>query len=192
MSSTGSHPRMLFDTDENTAIGGVAWTPDSQRQLYVRTDAKGDTFWSRNIHGGPATPFEGLSEFPKNTRGDTALLPDGQLIFQVAEPSASFTPVADTCDFWTMRLDMQTGRLVEKPKRLANGTGGCISAANATSDGKRVAFLQTAGDHATLGSNCHACMDEMVRMLGFARRGTRIESAIQHAMISWRGHPPSS
>jgi len=149
MSSAGSHPRMLFDTDENSAVGGLVWTPDSQRQLYVKTDAKGDTFWSRDINGGPATPFAGASEFPKNTRGDITLLPDGQLIFQIAELSAGFTPIADTCDFWTMRVDMYTGKLVEKPKRLTNGAGGCISAANATSDGKRVAFLRSVGDHGT-------------------------------------------
>lgn len=149
MSSTGSSARMLFDTDENSSVGGFAWTHDSQRQMYVRTDANGDTFWSRDIHGGPATPFAVASEFPKNTRGDIAVLPGGQLLFQVAALNAGFTPVADSCDFWTMRLDINTGKVIDKPKRLTNGIGGCVSAVDATSDGKRVAFLQSTGDHGT-------------------------------------------
>lgn len=149
MSSIGLYARMLLDTDENSSISGILWTPDSQRQIYVRTDAKGDSFWSLDIHGGTARPFATASEFPKKTRGDIVFLPGGQLIFQVTALNAGFTSVADTCDFWTMRFDMNTGKVTDKPKRLTNGVGGCISAANATSDGKRVSFLQSAGDHGT-------------------------------------------
>jgi serine/threonine protein kinase len=149
MDSDGEHARKLFDTDENSSMGGLGWTPDSQRVFYVRTDAKGDTFWSRDIHGGPAAAFPAPSEFPKDVRGDTTLLPDGRLIFQVGEPGSGFTSVQDTCNFWTMRVDVHTGKLIEKPKRLTNGAGGCISNANVTADGKRLAFLQSSGERNT-------------------------------------------
>jgi eukaryotic-like serine/threonine-protein kinase len=149
MNSDGERSRKLFDTDENSSIGGFLWSPDSERGFYVRTDSSGDTFLSRDIHGGPPAAFPAASEFPKNIRGDTSLLPDGRLIFQVGEPGSEFTPTQDTCNFWTMRVDVRTGKLIEKPKRLTNGTGACISNANATADGKRLAFLQSSTEHGT-------------------------------------------
>lgn len=42
-----------------------------------------------------------------------------------------------------------TGDLIEKPKRLTNGADACISNANATADGKRLALLQFSGKHGT-------------------------------------------
>jgi serine/threonine protein kinase len=149
MDRNGEHARKLFDTDENSSVGGLGWTPDSQREFYVRTDAEGDTFWSRDIHGGQPTAFPAASELPQNIRGDITLLPDGRLIFQVGEPGSGFTSVQDTCNFWTVLMDVRTGKLIEKPKRLTNGAGGCISGANATADGKRLVFLQSAGEHGT-------------------------------------------
>lgn len=149
MDPNGEHARKLFDTDENSSVGGLGWTPDSQRGLYVRTDAKGDTFWSRDIRGGPPAVFAAASELPRSVHGDVTLLPDGRVIFQVGEPGSGFTSVQDTCNFWTMRVDVHTGKRIEKPKRLTNGAGGCISNANASADGKRLAFLQSPGQHDT-------------------------------------------
>jgi Tol biopolymer transport system component len=48
-----------------------------------------------------------------------------------------------------MRVDVRTGELIEKPKRLTNWTGFCSSNANITADGKRLAFLQSSGEHGT-------------------------------------------
>ena len=149
MGPNGEHARKLFGTDENSSVGGLGWTPDSQRGFYVRTDAKGDTIWSRDIHGGPPAPFPAASELPQNIRGDITLLPDGRLIFQLGEPGSGFTSTQDTCNFWTMLIDVHTGKLIGKPKRLTNGAGGCISGANSTADGKRLAFLQSSGEHGT-------------------------------------------
>jgi dipeptidyl aminopeptidase/acylaminoacyl peptidase len=77
-------------------------------------------------------------------RGDVSWLPDGRLIFQMAE-TGSVNALEDTCNFWTMQFDPHTGKPTEEPKRLANWTGFCISKANVTADGKRLAFLASSG-----------------------------------------------
>ena len=145
MDSDGEQARKLFDTDANSSIGGFLWSADGQRGLSLKSDPSGDTLLSRDVHGGPPitvlTPSEG-----KQIRGGFSWLPDGRLIYQVGEPGSGFT---DTCNFWTMRLDQHTGKLMEGPKRLTNGTGSCITSANATADGRRLAFLQSSGGHDT-------------------------------------------
>jgi serine/threonine protein kinase len=149
MDSERGQPRKLLDTDENSSIGMLGWMPDSNEILYVRTDTQGNTFWRRNIHGGRPAPLPAATELPHNARGDVTLLPDSRVIFQLAELTSGFTSVQDTCNFWMTQMDVRTGRLIGKSKRLTNGAGGCISNANATADGKRLAFLQSSADHGT-------------------------------------------
>jgi Tol biopolymer transport system component len=75
-------------------------------------------------------------------------LPDGRLIYQLGEHFSQPGPFAspqDTCNFWTLQLDVHTGKPIEKAKRLTNWTGFCNDQyANATADGKRLAFLRRA------------------------------------------------
>jgi Tol biopolymer transport system component len=148
MGPDGEQARKLFDTDENSSIGGLPWSPDGQRGLFVRTDASGDTILSRDLHGGmPVTVFTPAET--KQIRGDFSWLPDGRLIYQVGDPGSGYSSLQDTCNFWAMRLDVHTGKPVEQPRRLTNWTGFCVSSTNATADGKRLAFLNSSGGHAT-------------------------------------------
>ena len=147
MDSEGKQARKLFETDENSFVGGFFWSPDGQRGLSIKTDASGDTVQSRDLHGGPPVTVLTPAE-RKQIQGEFTWLPDGRLIYQVhdsgsepAVPSSS----QDNCNFWTLRLDGHTGKPLEKPKRLTNWTGFCNSEnANATADGKRLAFLRRA------------------------------------------------
>ena len=48
-----------------------------------------------------------------------------------------------TCNFWVMRVDTRTGKIIEKPKRLTNWSGFCMApGVSVTADGKRLAFLE--------------------------------------------------
>jgi serine/threonine protein kinase len=140
MEPSGEQARKFFDTEENTSIGGFLWSPDGQRGLSVRTDASGDTILSRDLNGGPPVTVFTPSE-TKQIRGDFSWLPDGRVIYQMGEPGA----IRDTCSFWTLLLDVHTGRPLEKPKRLPNWTGACIGNLNVTADGKRLAVLAGTG-----------------------------------------------
>lgn len=148
MEPNGGNAHKLFDTDENSSIGGTWWSPDGQRGLFFQTDASGDTMLSRDLKGGPSVTVFTPAEL-KQIRGDVAWLPDGRLIYQIGDPGSGFTSVQDTCNFWAMRLDAVSGRPIEKPRRLTNWTGFCIENANVTADGKRLAFLASSGNHGT-------------------------------------------
>jgi len=149
MDRDGGQARKIFDTEENSSFAGFSWSPDNQRGVYLRTDSSGDTLLGRDLQGGPAVTLLTAAEM-KQTRGDFAWLPDGRLIYQVAEPGSGFEGARsrqDKCNFWTMRLDAHTGTPLGKPKQLTNWTGFCNSVtANATADGQRIAFLRTAND----------------------------------------------
>ena len=148
MRSDGGQAHKLFDTDENSSIGGMWWSPDGQHTLLVRSDAAGDTIQSRDLRGGPPitvfTPGE-----TKQIRGDIAWLPDGRLIYQIGDAGSGFTSVHDTCNFWATRLDGLTGNPIGKPTRMTSWTGFCIGNANVTADGKRLAFLASTGGYGT-------------------------------------------
>jgi serine/threonine protein kinase len=87
MAPNGQQARKFLDTDENSAVAALLWSPDGQRGLFVRTDSGGDTIVSRELHGGPPitvlTPVE-----MRQTAGDISWLPDGRLIYAVKEPQA--------------------------------------------------------------------------------------------------------
>jgi Tol biopolymer transport system component len=149
MDREGGQARKLIDTDANSSVSGFSWSPDSRRGVYSRTDSSGDTLLDRDLEGGPPVTLLTAAE-TKQIRGDFSWLPDGRLIYQVAEPGAGLEGARsrqDRCNFWTMRLDANTGKPLGKPKQLTNWTGFCNSlTANATADGNRLAFLRTAND----------------------------------------------
>ncbi len=150
MRPDGEQARKIYDTDENSSIGGLLWSPDGQRVLYARSDASGDSFVSRDLKGGPLTTFV----LPLEVKGiiDYFWLPDGRLIYPVREPGVNDY----TCNYWAMRLDPHTGEPVEKPRRLTNWTGSCLISTTATADGKRLAFLQWVDQRAGYVSDLEA------------------------------------
>ncbi len=149
MDRDGGQARKIFDTDENSSFAGFSWSPDSQRGIYLATDSTGDTVLERDLQGDPPVTLLTAAE-TKQTRGDLSWLPDGRLIYQVAEPGSAPEGARsrqDRCNFWTIPLDLHTGKPLAKPRQLMNWTGFCNSTtANVTADGKQLAFLRTAND----------------------------------------------
>jgi serine/threonine protein kinase len=132
MSPTGELTRKLLETGENSAINGFLWAPQGPRILYIKTDKSGDSLLSGDLYGGPTvtifTPAE-MKDFV-----DASWLPGGQLLYAVREPGATF----ESCNYWTVRLDPVSGRLVEKPRRLTNRIDSCMNSTSVTADGKRL------------------------------------------------------
>ncbi len=73
---------------------------------------------------------------------DLIWLADGRLLYSREEPESFF---GSACNFWEMRLDARTGEAVEKPRKLTNWSGFCMNGLSETSDGKKLAFLKSAG-----------------------------------------------
>jgi serine/threonine protein kinase len=140
MGSGGEQARKLFDTDEESSIGGLNWSPDGKRTLYVKTDQLGDSLLNRNLTNGPPTTVFGAREMKKVV--DLIWLADGRLLYSQQEPESFF---GSACNFWEMRLDASTGEALEKPRRLTNWSGFCMNGLSETSDGKKLVFLKWAG-----------------------------------------------
>ena len=136
MGPRGDQARKLFDTDEESAIGGLNWSGNGKRVVYVKTDQSGDTLLSRDLNGGPPTTLFRYDEM-KHVK-DFFWLGDGRLLYSVAESELN-----STCNFWAMQLDAHTGTPIEKPRRLTKWSGFCMNGMSETSDGKKLAFLRS-------------------------------------------------
>jgi serine/threonine protein kinase/Tol biopolymer transport system component len=138
MAPDGQQARKLYEANEDGGVFGFTWSPDRQRVTYIKRDESGDTLVSRDMKGGPLTR---LSPFPPSEAEkvrEFSWLPDGRMILAIEEPGA----IGSTCNFWLMRIDTRTGEVIEKAKRLTNWSGFCMAGISATTDGKRVAFLE--------------------------------------------------
>jgi len=138
MDPDGEHARKLYDAEGDGAVVGLTWAPDRRRVIYLRTDKSGDSLLSRDLKGGPPTTLSPLSSSETEKVRDFSWLPDGRTIYAMEEPGV----IGITCNFWIMRFDFRTGKIIEKPKRLTNWSGFCMGIAGVTADGKRLAFLE--------------------------------------------------
>jgi eukaryotic-like serine/threonine-protein kinase len=138
MDADGGQARKLYDTDESSTICCLTWSGDGRRIIYVKTDASGDTFLSRDLRGGPAvTVFR--PEETKNLR-DFLWLPDGRFLYSVEDTGSAF---GKSCNFWTVAIDPRTGQPGEKPRQLTDWSDTCLSQMSVTADGQRLAFLKS-------------------------------------------------
>jgi serine/threonine protein kinase len=138
MDPNGENARKLYEADGDSALAGGVWSPDGKRILYVRVDATGASFITRDLQGGIPTTL--LATPPSDDINDFNWLPDGRLIYSMAEPE--IIGGRTSCNFWEMRLDARTGKPVEKPRRLTSWTGFCMSGTSVTADGKKLFFLK--------------------------------------------------
>ncbi|HET9306113.1 MAG TPA: protein kinase [Candidatus Sulfotelmatobacter sp.] len=141
MGPSGEQARKILETPPASPILGMLLTPDGRRIVYGQEDeAGGGKVLSRNLEGGPEVALSALSDL-KNVDDFSFWLPDGRFLYSVREPG----DIPDKCNFWTTRLDPRTGQLIDKPKRLSDWTGSCMSYVSATAEGKRVVFLKGVG-----------------------------------------------
>jgi eukaryotic-like serine/threonine-protein kinase len=142
MSPNGENARKLYETDESSSIGGLQWSPDGQRVIYVRTDNVKQTLLGGDQNGGPvrtiALPFD-----PRDS-AEFLWMPDGRLIYNTWD--SGFT--SRTCNLWQMRLDPR-GEAIGKPQRIMSLPAVCNLGFSVTADGKRLVFLESR-EHASV------------------------------------------
>jgi serine/threonine protein kinase len=176
MDPNAEQPRKLFDTDENSSIGGALWSPDGQRVIYDRNDGSGDTFLSRDLKGGP--PVTVLTPSESKNINDAVWSPDGRLIYSVRDPQA----MGDSCNYWAMRLDIRTGAPIEKPRKLTSWAGFCLNFTTLTKDGKRLSFQESSA----YGTTYLADLEEGGTRLVNTRRLSMEEGAqTEDALGAW-------
>jgi eukaryotic-like serine/threonine-protein kinase len=134
MGPNGENARKFEETDESTGIGGFGWSLDGKHYGYIFADASGDTLLSRDIKGGPTVTV--LRNAELNKMDDINWLHDGRVVYSLHEPKNG-----SVCNYWTMRLDIATGRHLEEPRRLTNWPNFCVFSGSVTNNDKRLAFL---------------------------------------------------
>jgi serine/threonine protein kinase/Tol biopolymer transport system component len=140
MGPEGEAAQKLFEGELNSQIIGplAQSAADSKIILYVLSDASGEHLLTRDLRGGPPVSLLTSADM-RQIPGDYAWLPDGRLIYTAFDHALG---APDNCNFWTLPLDLHTGRPGGKPQRLTNWTGFCTSGINVTADGRRLAFLK--------------------------------------------------
>jgi eukaryotic-like serine/threonine-protein kinase len=133
MGPHGEQARKLQGISENTGISEFGWLPDAKHYAYVFTDASGDKLLSRDTGGGPPVTLFQSSELIKIN--DIVFLHNGRVVFSLAERENG-----NVCNYWTMRLDLATGKRIGEPRRLTNWPSFCVASGTATNDDKRLAF----------------------------------------------------
>src|SRR5262249_14715269 len=131
MGPNGEQARKFYEVNDDSAVCCFGWSPDGKRYAYISTDASGGTMLSRQVKGGsPITLFQD-AELKK--MDDIVWLPDGRVVYSLPETTG-------TANYWTTRLDLNTGKRIEAPRRLTNWPNFRIYSGSATTDGKRLTF----------------------------------------------------
>jgi len=133
MDLNGKQTQKFQEVSDDNAICCFGWAPDGKSYGYVLTDASGDTLLTRDVRGGAPHPLLQSSELRKSN--DIVWLHNGRVIYSVRELGNS-----NVCNYWTMRLDLSTGKRVEQPRRLTNWPSFCVSSGVATTDDKKLTF----------------------------------------------------
>jgi eukaryotic-like serine/threonine-protein kinase len=136
MDSNGEHARKLFESGDERMIGQLSWTSDGQRVTYLQSiHADELTTISRDLSGGAPVVLQP----PPVKDADIGLeLGDGRMVFTAKTPGAPNS----ACNFWVMRHDLRTGKIVEQPRRLTNWTGFCMLPTSVTADRKKLVFTE--------------------------------------------------
>ncbi len=140
MGPNGENVRKLYETDVDSAIGGLRWFPHGKRVWYYALDKSGFSLLTRELKGEAAATILPSSE---TYSWDVSLLPDSRLLYTVFEPGAGGL----TCNYWAMPLDERTGAPIDEPKRVTNWGSICPNGTSVTADGRKLTFLRWVGRH---------------------------------------------
>jgi serine/threonine protein kinase len=139
MGPNGEQARKLYETsNEDSTICCLIWSPDGKRYWYASTNATGGTYLSRDPNGGPPVTLLRPSETEKVQ--ELVWLHDGRVVYSLAE-AGNIAGNDSVCNYWTMRLDLATGKHLEEPRRLTNWPSFCVSSSSVTTDDKRLVFI---------------------------------------------------
>ena len=139
MRPDGQQARKVFDVDENSTIGGLTWSPDGQRVIFVRQDGPDSAntyFESGDLNGGPLTKV--IPPFDTKMVGFFNWFPDGQFIYRLDEPGFK----VKTCNLWQVKMNGRLTEFIGKPQRLTNFSELCANPSSMTLDGKRLGVFE--------------------------------------------------
>ena len=137
MGPNGEQARKHYEAKEGTGLGCWSWSPDGKYYGWVLNETSGTSILSQKIAGGPVVTLFGPDQL-KGTN-DIVWLHDGRVVYGLAEPDTG------VCNYWIGRIDPDTGKRLEQPRRLTNWPSFCEGTGSVSSDDKKLAFSAWAG-----------------------------------------------
>jgi len=138
MTPNGEQARKYYEAKEGTGTGCWGWSPDGKHYGYVLKDESGSAALMQPLEGGP--PVTLFRDPELSTMNDIVWLNDGRLMFGLHEQGLN-----SDCNYWTLRLDLATGRRIEEPRRLTNWPNFCVFSGSVTNNDMRLAFVASSG-----------------------------------------------
>jgi serine/threonine protein kinase len=135
MDPSGQQARKLYEADSNNVLCCLQWSRDGQRTIYLMFSKSQGAIVSRDLRGGlPTTilPIPNLDDVV-----DFNWLADGRLVYIRREGEQRGGD-----NFWELRIDSNTGKPIENPRRITNWGGYHSWGLSATADGKVITFIR--------------------------------------------------
>jgi eukaryotic-like serine/threonine-protein kinase len=136
MRADGSEQRRIISADDGgTAYSAPVWSPDGHSIAYdkFRFGAYSNEAWVELFNMEHATRNVIITE-PQLEWG-VEWLPDGRLIYAVAEPP----PSQNSSNFWAVNVNPTTGRSTGGPVKITSGDDH-VNQPSITADGKKLVF----------------------------------------------------
>jgi eukaryotic-like serine/threonine-protein kinase len=148
MGPDGEHAHKLYEAGGQDYFERVEWSPDGHRLLYEKqlraADKIQESLESRDLQGGPASIILNTPPYwEKDGLRDFYWMRDGRLIYLIDELDRN----RPACNYWEMRVDVETGESSGKPRRLTDWAGFCMDHTGAAADGRRLIFTKFWDQH---------------------------------------------
>jgi len=170
MDANGKNARKLFESGNDDTINIASWSADGERLVYARDDGAGIRIFSRDLKGGPPILLEPSAEIEDKLIDWGISLPDGRSIFSVTEKDPIGTK---TCNFWSSKHDLRTGKVIEQPRQLTHWAGFCMDPTSVTADGKKLVYTQMAGHPTVYVADLHSSGTRISNLRHFTLTDTR-------------------
>jgi Tol biopolymer transport system component len=157
MGADFSEPHRILSI-EPSEISAAAWSPTSQRIIYLRfTGISGRpedvAIESCDREGGQVTRILsdqrlGGGELILNNLSFLSWTADGRVLYRLWEPNAT----ENSENLWSIQVDPDTGRVRGTPSALTSGTGFTFGPFSVSADGKRFTFIKKRNQDAVMVS----------------------------------------
>ena len=163
MGPNGEQARKYLDMKEGTGTDCWGWSPDGKYVGWVLNEESGTRILSQRIAGGPVVTLFGPDDL-KGTN-DIVWLRDRRVIYDLTEPDTGVS------NYWIGRIDPDTGKRLEQPRRLTNWPSFSVASGSVSNDDKKLTFMAWSGFLTTDVADLNAGGTRLSNVRQFSQEG---------------------